>query len=121
MRVTTVLLIEDEDVIADIVHALLEDEGYQVVRAADGTTGLARVAEVQPDVVLCDVMLPGIDGRDVCRRLEADPQYRAIPRIMMSAAGPPRDCVYAAFLGKPFDIDILLATIIRVVGPPTAA
>jgi len=110
----TILVVEDEQVIAEILSVVLQEEGYRVVMAGNGKEGLARLAETHPDLVLCDVMMPVVDGRDMVRAMSADPDYRSIPVVMMSAAHlPPRaaDYSYAAFIRKPFDLDYLVSTI----------
>ena len=103
----TILVVDDEPAIAEMLQDLLEYEGYQVVTAGNGHDGLAWVAQVRPQLVLSDVMMPGLDGRAFCRALHADPSTRAIPVVLMSAAAAPEaqeGCPYAAFLRKPFDL-----------------
>ena len=110
----TILVVDDEPAIAAMVQDLLEDEGYEVVTAGNGQDGLACLAERRPQLVLSDVMMPGMDGRAFCRALQADAAYRAIPVVLMSAVAAPgsRDgCNYAAFVRKPFDIATLVSTI----------
>jgi CheY-like chemotaxis protein len=112
--VKTILIVEDERVIAEILSAVLEDEGYRVVIANNGKQGLERMAERSPDLVLCDIMMPGMDGRDVARTMSADSKYRTIPLILMSAAYMPasrHDFPYTDFLRKPFDMDDLIASV----------
>jgi CheY-like chemotaxis protein len=114
--VTTILVVDDDPIIADILRNVLEDEGFRVVTARDGMEGLARLADTRPDLVLCDVMMPGLDGRDVYRRMQATPTYRSIPVVLMSAAARPiggGDPRRLGFLVKPFEIDTLLALIAR--------
>jgi CheY-like chemotaxis protein len=114
--VKTILIVEDERVIAEILSAVLEDEGYRVVIANNGRQGLDRLAEGHPDLVLCDVMMPGLDGRELARAMSANLKYRSIPLIMMSAAQMPahkRDFPYTAFLSKPFDMDQLVDTVAK--------
>ncbi len=119
-----ILVVDDEPAIAAMVQDLLEEEGYAVVTAGNGQDGLACLGEVRPQVVLSDVMMPGLDGRAFCRAIQADPTYRRIPVVLMSAAAAPdaRDgCNYAAFVRKPFDIDTLVSTISTVLnGAPSS-
>ena len=113
----TILVVDDEPAIADMLQDPLEDEGYHVVTAGNGQEGLACLPEVRPQLVLSDVMMPGLDGRAFCRALQADPTYRSIPVVLMSAAAAPdaRDgCTYAAFVRKPFSLDTLVGTIATV-------
>jgi CheY-like chemotaxis protein len=65
---------------------LLEAFGHTVITAVDGTAGLAAVPRERPDIILCDLHLPGIDGYEVCRRLKADPALRRIPLLAVTAS-----------------------------------
>ena len=119
----TILVVEDEASITELLRLVLEDEGYRVVAAADGREGLARLAEERPHLVLSDVMMPAMDGRDLARAMYADRAYRRIPLVLMSAAGEAivGDAPCAAFLSKPFDLDQLLTTIGRLLGAADSA
>jgi CheY-like chemotaxis protein len=115
----TVLIVDDEPAILETLASVLEDEGYRCLRAEDGKEGLAAVAQERPDLVISDVMMPGLDGREMLRAMRADPQIRDIPVIVMSAARglPDIDRLdHDAFLPKPFDIDNMLETVARLVG-----
>ncbi|MDQ2807936.1 MAG: response regulator [Chloroflexota bacterium] len=117
----TILVVDDEMVLTDILRDVLQDAGYRVVTAADGRAGLDSLPKVRPDLVLCDVMMPIVDGRELCRLMHADPQYRNIPLVMMTAAPGsinPQECDYAALIGKPFDLDHVLTLIESLVGAP---
>jgi CheY-like chemotaxis protein len=112
--VKTILIVEDERVIAEVLSAVLEDEGYRVVIANDGKQGLDRLAEGRPDVVLCDIMMPGLDGREVARAMSANSKLRSIPLILMTAANITvnrLDYPHTSFLRKPFDMDELIETV----------
>lgn len=104
----TILLVEDEFGIAGVLTVLLEDEGYRVLSAANGRQALSRLAEVRPDLVVTDFMMPLLDGAALGEALRADPALKDIPIIMMSAV--PEAAVrmrfdgYTAFLRKPFPI-----------------
>ncbi len=121
---TTVLVVEDEEPILALLSALLGDEGYHVATARNGREGLDCLAVAHPDVVLCDVMMPMIDGATLCRYIQSDPAYRSIPVVLMSAARPPlasSGCRYAAFLAKPFTLDAVLDVLERVIGEGVSA
>ncbi|HLL54259.1 MAG TPA: response regulator [Myxococcaceae bacterium] len=115
----TLLIVDDEHAIVDVLQGLLGDEGYRVVAAANGREALARLSEGTPDLALVDVMMPLMGGRELVRAMAADPALAKIPVVMMSAA--PRailfpagdDTPFAAFLAKPFDVEELLALIRR--------
>ena len=119
----TILVVDDEVMIADMLRAVLQDEGYQVVTAGNGREGIARIDEIRPDLVLSDVMMPVLDGRELARAMEANPHHQSIPLVLMSAIGESiikNHCTYAAFVAKPFDLDHLLGTIEGLIGVPDA-
>ena len=110
----SVLIVEDDNNIADLLRLYLEKEGYEVTIAPDGGKGVERFREVKPDLVLLDLMLPVLDGWGVCRaiRSEAD-----TPIIMLTAKGETSDKVTGLKLGaddyitKPFEMKEVLARI----------
>jgi DNA-binding response OmpR family regulator len=117
----TVLVVEDERDIADLVRYHAEKAGMRVVHAADGGTAL-RVARADlPDVVILDLMLPGLDGLEVCRQLRREAATRRLPIIMLTARGEEVDRVVGLELGaddyvvKPFSPRELIARIRAVV------
>src|SRR4051812_39472100 len=101
----TLLVIEDDDAIAEPLVFGLQNEGYHVLRAADGESGLSMALNGHPDAVLLDVMLPGRDGFSVCRALRAD---STVPILMLTARGQELERVMGLELGaddyivKPF-------------------
>jgi len=122
--VTTILVVDDEVAITDLLQSLLEDAGYQVVTAINGREALAVLGRQRLDLVLCDMMMPVLDGAGLCRAMQADVAYRTIPLVLMSAVRQKlliADCAYAAVVAKPFDVDLLLATVAGVVGVPKPA
>jgi CheY-like chemotaxis protein len=118
----TILVVDDEFAMVEALSALLEDEGYHVVTAANGEEALAFLrAGSLPDLVLLDVMMPRLDGRDVLRRMQEDPELRALPVILMSAAAHPLEEARlgsAVFLHKPFDLSALFRTIAALLQTP---
>ena len=104
----TILVVEDEDDILDVIQYNLKREGFDVLAARTGTDGLRRVRDDDPDLVLLDLMLPGINGLDVCRRIKEDPLTKATPIVIVSARGEESDVVLGLGLGaddyiaKPF-------------------
>lgn len=103
-----ILIVDDERYIVDLLSDLLEDEGYRVLRAADGQAALDMLDRQVPDLVVADVMMPRIDGVRLVSIIRE--HNKELPVILMSAAVTPRmDGV--PFLPKPFDIDDLLAMI----------
>ena len=108
-----ILVVDDEPAIADFVRSFLEDEGYAVSIGRNGAEALRQIETQRPDLVLMDVMMPGLDGREVVRRLHEHPVHSAIPVILMSAASQWDQTVDGPiqFLRKPFDLDRLLGMI----------
>lgn len=108
MNRKTVLIVEDEVDIRELLEYVLEREGFGVLSAADGQIGLGLARRKGPDLILLDLMLPGLDGLEVCRQLKHDRATRAIPVIMVTAKGDEADIVLGLGLGaddyvpKPF-------------------
>ncbi len=82
-----VLVVDDEPAIADLAKIKLTNAGFDVVTAHSGTEALEKVASEAPDVIVLDVMMPGMDGREVARRLKGDPETKHIPILMLTALG----------------------------------
>jgi CheY-like chemotaxis protein len=121
-NVKTILVVDDEPVLRTIVREILHEEGYAVIEAADGRVMLEIMARVRPDLVLMDVMMPGIDGREAYRQLRANPEHRDVPVVMMSAGVRPirLDPSIAGFMAKPFDLNQLVQLVARLIGHPHA-
>src|SRR4029450_5098916 len=104
----TILVIDDEKDLIELVRYNLEKEGFEVIGAPDGESGLKIAAQFQPDVILVDVMLPGIDGLDVCRLLRSSNRTARSPVIRLTQKSAESDRVVGLELGaddyvtKPF-------------------
>jgi two-component system response regulator MprA len=109
-----ILVIDDEPGIVDFIELGLDYEGYEVITAADGKSGLKLALEKSPDLVILDLMLPGLDGFEVCRTLR---QTSAVPVIMLTAKGELENRVHGLDMGaddyltKPFQFQELAARI----------
>jgi CheY-like chemotaxis protein len=103
-----VLVVDDDPLIREVLTTVLDLEELRVSTAPDGASALAMVAHDRPDVVICDVMMPGMDGLEVCRRLKADPATATIPVVLLTARDRPEDHEAGAaagcdaYLTKPF-------------------
>ena len=112
-----VLIVEDEQDIRELVSYNMLKEGYQVAAVASGEEAIEAVKSRRPDVVLLDLMLPGVDGLTVCATLKENPETNAIPVIMLTAKGVETDIVTGLNMGaddyvtKPFSPKVLLARV----------
>lgn len=112
-----ILLIEDEEDIAELIKLQAELAGYKIAVESDGLNGLRAVAREKPDLVILDLMLPGLNGLDVCRKIKTNAETRDIPVIMVTAKGEEVDIVLGLELGaddyvcKPFSVKVLLSRI----------
>jgi len=112
-----ILVIEDEPDILEVMQYNLAREGYKVVACRNGEQGLSRIRTDNPDLVILDLMLPGMDGVEVCRQVKSDPVIRSIPIIMVTAKAEESDIVLGLgigaddYLGKPFSPRELIARV----------
>ncbi len=107
-----ILIIEDDEAILKVLHRVLSYEGYEIFKALNGQQGLNNARENHPDLVILDIMLPGMDGLEVCRRLRLG---GTLPILMLTAKDTIQDRVTGLdagaddYLVKPFEVDELLA------------
>ena len=110
-----ILVVDDEEDILELVKYNLEREGYLVDCVDTGEEAIERAVAIRPDGILLDLMLPGVDGIEVCRELRKNPDTRTIPIIMMTAKGEEADVVSGLEVGaddyvpKPFSTKVLVA------------
>jgi two-component system phosphate regulon response regulator PhoB len=119
MSKASILVVDDEDDIRELVQLNLDREGYRVLTCETGEQALAVARSKTPDLIVLDLMLPGIDGLEVCKRLKADSGLGQIPVIMLTAKGEESDIVAGLELGaddyitKPFSGKVLVARVRR--------
>lgn len=112
-----ILVIDDEMHIIELLKYNLEANGYKVFYAVDGKEGLNKSVEIKPDLILLDIMLPGMDGFDVCKEIKRNKEIEAVPIIMLTAKGEEFDKILGLELGaddyitKPFSIRELIARV----------
>lgn len=117
MAPTRILVVDDEPDILELVQYNLEQAHYEVMGVSSGEAALAQVRAHPPDLIVLDVMLPGVHGLEVCRQLKQDARTATIPVLMLSARGEEADIVVGLELGaddylpKPFSPRVLLARI----------
>jgi len=114
------LVVDDDETVVKTIRPLLINHGYSVLTANNGETGLEIARTQKPDLIILDVILPGIKGREVCHELKSDPKTRNIPVIFLTAKDSPDDeaaelqAGALAHLVKPVDHKELLATLDRI-------
>ncbi|MGA1622823.1 MAG: response regulator transcription factor [Synechocystis sp.] len=112
-----ILVIEDESAVRDNIAEILELAQYEVITAADGVKGLELIRQQTPDLIICDVMMPQMDGFEVLETLQSDPDLAAIPLILLTAMADLQNLREGMDLGaddyltKPFDLNELLISV----------
>lgn len=112
-----ILIIEDDPAVLRAISFMLEKEGYSVLTAMNGLEGLKKAKGENPDLLVLDVMLPGIDGYEICHRLRAEPQTAKLPILMLSAKGQAADRTTGLgvganeYLTKPVERSVLLSKV----------
>lgn len=121
-----ILIVDDEEDVLELVRYNLDKNGYKIDTATTGEQALAKAKTKLPDLIVLDLMLPGIDGLEVCKKLKNDVKTQNIPVIMLTAKGEETDIVTGLELGaddyvtKPFSPKVLVARIRRILQRPTA-
>ncbi len=110
-----VLVIDDDEGISEVVKIILEENNYRTEIISDGEDLLERIKKIDPGLILLDIWMSGVDGRDVIKQLRASKDKENIPIIVMSALTNTEQIASEAgadgFLAKPFDISVLLETV----------
>jgi len=120
MSKPTILVVDDEEDIRELISLNLKREGYEVRPVETGEEALAEARRGVASLIILDLMLPGIDGLEVCRKLKADPRTQLIPVVMLTAKGEESDIVTGLELGaddyvtKPFSGKVLVARVRRI-------
>jgi twitching motility two-component system response regulator PilH len=115
----TVLVVEDSSTQREMISDLLQKYGLQVATAMDGVEALAQVQQVQPDAVILDIVMPRMNGYEVCRHLKADPATQQVPIVMCSSKGEDFDRYWGikqgadAYITKPFQPKELIGILKR--------
>jgi DNA-binding response OmpR family regulator len=126
-RQPRVLIVDDEDGIRELCRVNLELEGYDVLEAADGPAAVATATSEELDLIVLDLMMPGMDGWEVLRRLQADERAAAVPVVVLTAKAGQEDEVRASdqgvldYVRKPFDPLVLREWVDRALRPRGSA
>jgi len=121
-RKKKILVVDDEPDLVSTLKMRLEAAGFEVIVASDGNLGYDKVKLELPDLVILDLMLPGMDGFQLCRLLKFDQKYRSIPVVLLTAQSQKEDKEWGTkagadcYLTKPFDAKELLAKIKELLG-----
>lgn len=112
-----IMIVEDSSIQAESLKSLLIKEGYQVSIAKSAIEGLEQIKESKPDMVVSNILMPGIDGFEMCRRIKAEKEFQKIPVILLTALKDPKDiirgleCSANDFISKPYKEEILFSKI----------
>ena len=114
----TILVVDDDKDILEVLQYILEDSGYEVDTLSDGHFLFDKIKEHAPDLILLDIMLGNMDGRELCKNVKTKQETHDIPVIMISASHNVADTLHQQggpddFIAKPFDINVLLDRIER--------
>jgi two-component system alkaline phosphatase synthesis response regulator PhoP len=127
MKKTSILIIEDDESIQELIAYHLEKEGLQIRRISHGSQALLEIGAHPPDLIVLDLMLPGVAGDEICRHLKANEETRHIPVVMVTAKNAEKDIVHGLELGaddyipKPFSPKVLVARVKALLRRPRSA
>jgi len=120
MRTSNILIIEDDDIVARTIERCLRGKEFQVNLANSGVAGLKAAHRKIPDLVILDVIMPGMDGFTVCKEMREDPILKEVPILFLTAKIKPEDAIVGLSLGaddylrKPFNVDELLLRVVAI-------
>ncbi len=123
-RPPMILCIDDDQLVLSTCQDALEDQGYRILTASDGLAGIEVAVRERPDLILLDVMMPGMDGFEVCELLRTNPALRNTPIILLTALNRPDLETKGAAAGatlsmvKPFGPELIVSTVSRVLDQP---
>lgn len=114
---TRILLVDDEPELLEAWSFALESVGYDVECARDGNEALRAIAQRPPELLITDLMMPGMNGEDLCRAVRGNPQWAGIPILLHTSAhvGPTTGKLWDAVLRKPAVIEVFLATVEKLI------
>ncbi|HRE83027.1 MAG TPA: response regulator, partial [Opitutaceae bacterium] len=112
-----ILIVEDSATQREMLHHILEKQGYSVRSAADGSAAWSTIFDPPPTIVVTDIVMPGMDGYALCRAIKGEPKLANVPVMLLTSLSDPKDVIAAlesgadGFIGKPFAEDHLLSRI----------
>lgn len=118
-----IMVVDDEESLVELVSAILERENYEVIKAADGQQCLDKLKSVRPDLILLDMMMPGMSGREVCEKIRKNPKTKSLKVAFLTVAKfseTGKDILVRMnvldYITKPFDNDDLVRRVKKIVG-----
>jgi len=118
-----IMVVDDEPSLRELVSAVLEQEGYEVITAEDGKEALEKLKTIKPDLILLDMMMPGISGREVCEKIRADKKTKDLKVVFLTVARfsevgkeELNKMNVSDYITKPFDNDDLLKRVKKIIG-----
>jgi CheY-like chemotaxis protein len=117
----SILIVEDDPALGSLIQSVVDDAGYASTLVGTGRAALRHLTTMQPQLIICDLLMPAMDGITLCLHVQADPSLSHIPVVLCSAGQEDLvrgQCQYAAFLRKPFTISQLLTTIQQLIPRP---
>jgi DNA-binding response OmpR family regulator len=120
MKPSTILVVDDDRNIRELISVNLRSAGYSVIVASDGNEAMEKIHAQTPDLIILDIMMPEIDGWELCKWVRDDPQLGNVKILMLTAKGTERDKLIGReifkadeYMTKPFEIDLLQQTVSR--------
>jgi CheY-like chemotaxis protein len=116
-----ILIVEDDPALGTLIQSVVDDAGYTSMLVGNGRSALRHLTTMHPQLIICDLLMPAMDGITFCLHVQTNPTLAHIPVVLCSAGSEDLvtgQCQYAAFLRKPFTISQLLATIQQITTPP---
>jgi len=118
-----IMVVDDEESLRELLTAIMEQEGYEVIIAADGNECLKKLKTVRPDLILLDMMMPGMSGREVCEKIRQDPKTKDLKVAFLTVAkfseagkGTLKEMKVIDYITKPFDNSDLVKRVKKMVG-----
>lgn len=123
MEKKMIMVVDDEEALRELLKAIMEEEGYEVVTAEDGNDCLQKLKTARPELILLDMMMPGMSGREVCERIRKDPKIKdlkiaflTVARFSEAGKGTLKEMKVLDYITKPFDNKDLIKKVKKMIG-----
>ena len=120
MSKKTIMIVDDEPIINKVIEDIFKPEGYNVIKATNGPEALEKLKKIQPDLILLDIMMPGMDGWDVCEKIKGNKKTENIPIVFLTAKTDPisrgmGSLASKDYITKPFDYKNLILRVKNII------